>query len=183
MNRHSFASLSAILIFAVGCRASDNSIPEATPQTFFGGPENLQLVKEATSITAFRIVDPQQQHAPRKPMTIDGRQCDASSAVVAGPEVAQVVAALSDMTNFGDMYMCDFDPGVILRFAAGKHTLDLIVCFHCGEMVLYGDGVEIRRPYNWARTRNSFRKDARRAFTAIAKKAFPNDVEIQALRQ
>ncbi len=115
-------------------------------------------------------------------MMIDGRQCDMSSAVVAGPEVAQVIAALSDMKNFGGMYMCDFDPGVILRFAAGGHTLDLIICFHCGEMILYGDGVKIRRPYKWASTRNSFRKDARRAFTTIARKAFPNDAEIQALK-
>jgi len=175
MKRRFFSLLSAALFLAVRGLASDNSIPEATPETFVGGALNLQLVKAATSITVFRIIDPDQKHQPKKIVTIDGRQCDASPGAVSGPEVTQFIAALTDMTNFGGAFMCDFDPGVIFRFASGEHTLDLIVCFHCGEMVLYSDGAVVRRPYKWASTKNSFRKDARRAFAAIAKKAFPND--------
>src|SRR5262245_42737690 len=125
MNRHLFAFVSAVVIFSAGCLASDTSIPEATPETFVGGTETLRLVKAATSITAFRVVDPQQKHRPQKLVTIDGRQCDASSALVAGPEVTQVINALSDMTNFGGAFMCDFDPGIILRFATKERTLDL----------------------------------------------------------
>lgn len=105
-------------------------------------------------------------------MKIDGYECDAASALVVGPEVTQVIGALSDTTNFGGMFVCDFDPGIILRFADGKHTLDLIICFGCHEMVLYSDGALVRRPYKWASTRNSFRKDAGRAFAVIEKKAF-----------
>jgi hypothetical protein len=86
------------------------------------------------------------------------------------------------MRNFGQGFMCLFDPGIILRFAANKHTLDLVLCFHCHEMILFSDGKAVRRPYKYGSIKNSFFREASRSFKAISKKAFPGDTEIQALK-
>jgi len=162
--------------------ASNNEIPQATPETFFGNEENLDLVKSARSITVFRIID-SEYHSKRKDLqATHGYKCGAAPVTVDGPEVATAVAALTEMKNFGGQYMCDFDPGVILRITSGKHSLDIIVCFHCGEMTMYGDGEIIRRPYKWAKSYCSLRRPSYEAFAAIAKKAFPKDAEIQALK-
>jgi hypothetical protein len=153
------------------------SITNSTPEIFLGGGRNLQLVNTATSITVFRIIDSEQKPGGTTG-TIDGFKCNPTPSLVSGPEVTQVIDALSKTTNFGEGLMCIFEPGVILRFSSGRHTLDLIVCFHCREMVLYSDGNVVRRPYMWASIKNTFHKEAFQAFVAIAKKAFPNDTEI-----
>ena len=157
-------------------------IPDSTPETFMGGAKNLELVNTAKAIKVFRIVDPDQKLKPKKTINIDNCQCHASPVNVTGPEVQQVIAAMSDMINFGEPLMCIFDPGIILRFESDAHNLDVIICFHCHEMVLYSDGVVVRRPFKWAATKNTFRPDAESAFMAIAKKAFPGDPEIQKLK-
>ena len=158
-------------------------IPDATPEKFMGGAENLELVNAATAIKVFRIVDPEQKPKRKKTVRIDNRECDATPVSVSGPEVQQVIAAMSEMKNFGGGLMCDFDPGMILRFEADAHTLDVIVCFQCHEMILYHDGAVVRRPFKWAETKNTFSGSAFRAFVAIAKKAFPKDAEIQGIKQ
>lgn len=158
------------------------AIPDATPEIFMGGPENLALVNSAKAIKVFRILNPAQKSKPKNVVIIDGQQCTAAAVNVAGQEVQQVIVAMSDMTNFGGALKCDFDPGVIFRFEADGHTLDVIICFHCQEMVLYGDGAVVRRPFKWASTKNAFSKPAHLAFVAMAKKAFPKDAEIQKLK-
>ena len=127
------------------------------------------------------ILDPERKAKPGSVITIDKLACNAKSAEVAGPEVPQVVAAMSNMASFGRITMCDFDPAIILRFEANGHTLDVMICFHCHEMILYRDETLVRRPFTWAETKNTFTGDARRVFLAMAKKAFPNDTEIQKL--
>jgi len=164
-----------------GRRLSFEPIPNATPETFMGGPENLALVNAAKSVRVFRILDPERKAKPGSVITIDKLACNAKSAEVAGPEVPQVVAAMSNMASFGRITMCDFDPAIILRFEANGHTLDVMICFHCHEMILYRDETLVRRPFTWAETKNTFTGDARRVFLAMAKKAFPNDTEIQKL--
>ncbi len=183
MTRLLLFSLTVVWCLAASSFGTDNSIPDATPETFVGGPENLRLITGAKSITVFRIIDPERKPKRKKLVTIDEQKCDANPSVVSGQEATRVIEALTDMTNFGGPFVCDFDPGVILRFAEPKHTVDLIVCFGCGEMILYSDGALVRRPYRWASTLNSFHKDARRAFAAIAVKAFPKDAEIQKLKE
>jgi hypothetical protein len=158
-------------------------IPDATPETFVGGLENLRLINTATAIEVFRVVDADQKRKPKKIIRIDNRECYDPPARVIGPEVQRVIAALTEMTNFGGPLMCYFDPGIILRFASNAHNLDVIICFRCHEMVLYSGDVIVRRPFQGAATKNTFAKDAHRAFAAIARKAFPNDLEIQSLKQ
>src|SRR5205085_862377 len=106
-----------------------------------------------------------------------------SSITVSGAENNGVIRALSDMKNFEGPFVCTFDPGVIFGFSDGGHNLDLAICFHCCEMIFYKDGAVVRRPFAWAEVKNIFLKDAYLAFAAVARKAFPQDPEIQELRQ
>lgn len=159
-----------------------DSIPGATPEGFLGGAQNLKLVSSAKAIKVFRCVGSGEKPDAGKTITIGGRQCHALPASVNGTEVQEVTTAMSDMGNFGEALMCDFNPGVILRFESGGHHLDFVICFSCGEMVLYSDDAKVRRPFKWAATKNTFFKDARKGFVAVAKKAFPEDAEIQKLK-
>jgi hypothetical protein len=158
---------------------------DATPEKLLGGAENLQLVTTAKTLKVFRIVDPQQRTTRKKTVTLCGYECHATPGIIDGPEAWQIIAALSDATNFGGELMCIFDPGVVLRFASGTRTLDIVICFSCSETVLYRDGTVVNRPYfgEFSHSKNTFRKDAKRAFTAAAKKAFPKDKAIQGLRE
>jgi len=154
-------------------------IKDATPEKFFGGAENLGIVMKAREVMVFRIVE-NETHG-KKLVPVDGNQCEAGPKTVAGPEVENVVKQFSNMSNFGVMLMCDFDPAVIFRFETDAGTVDVVVCFGCGEMMLYRNGKMIDREFEFANHKNTFRRDARRAFTALAKKAFPDDPEIKSL--
>ena len=176
-------SMLGSLLLAPACALALVAFPDATPQLFLGGQENFDLVMESKIIKVFRALGAENKTKPGKVITIDGQKCDVTPVIVNGPKVEKVALALSDMGNFGEMFMCIFNPGVILRFEAGKKILDIMICFHCQEMILFKDGVLVRRPLKWASTKNTFSKDARRAFTAIAKAAFPKDSEIQKLKE
>jgi hypothetical protein len=180
MNRKFLVLLTVISLMA-GYAFSFEPIPDATPETFLGGPENLALVNAAKTVRVFRVRPPNPNRKADPVVAIDKMTRDATPVEVAGPEVPQVIATMSNMAGFGQMLTCDFDPGIILRFEANGHILDVLICFHCHEMILYRDGELVHRPFKWAETRNTFTGDARRAFLAIAKKAFPNDAEIQKL--
>ena len=173
------------LIFAVGPALSllANPIPSiegATPEMVLGGAENLAIVAHAREVTVFRIAQGNEKKG--KLIMIDGYQCKAAPKAVSGPEVGKVGAALSDVANFASGKMCDFDPGVILRFRSESAILDFVVCFRCHEMISYRDGAVVRRDVQWVGRKIGFRRDVDAAFRALAKKAFPDDPAIKALR-
>ncbi len=175
--------LVTLLLVSHGLPDEVERIAEATPETFFGSPENLKLVTTAKSIAVFRVFNSLEKPKGKKSVEIDNHYCKPKPTVVTGAEVKSAVTVLSDTNNFGVEFVCDFDPAIILRFADQKHTLDVLICFHCGEMVIYHDGAVVRRPYKWARSKNTILSAvARHAFAALAKKAFPKDPEIQELK-
>ena len=168
-----------IALFAPTCAFALVSVADATPQDFLGGPENFELVMGAKTIKVFRVAGSERKINRNKLIEIDGEMCVTTPAAIRGAKVEKAALALSDMGNFGEMFMCIFYPGVILRFEENAKTLDVMICFHCREMILFKNGVLVRRPLKWASTKNTFSKNARRAFAEIAKAAFPKDAEIQ----
>ena len=165
-------------------------IKDATPEKFFGGTDSLRIVQTAKEITVFSIVEPDFYDEKDKPhyknvaalISVDDEKCTPSPKTISGPDVARVASALTNVRNFGEELMCDFDPGIILRFRNSIGILDVIVCFHCGEMVLYRDTKIVHRNLKWAEAKNTFFRPAGHAFAAVAKDAFPDDAEISALR-
>jgi hypothetical protein len=158
-----------------------SSIEDVTPEDFFGSADNLQLVKTAEAVTVFRIMPGKGDAAPKDSTRIAGYACDSASSVIKGPEVTKVVGALLNRANFDANKLCIFEPGVIVRFANESRVLDLIICFSCREIIMY-DGKAVRRPYRWGSVKLSFKDDAYIAFASIAKQAFPNDPQMQALK-
>jgi hypothetical protein len=68
---------------------------------------------------------------------------------------------------------CEFDPGVAIRFTKTSASLDVLLCFHCDELAVYrgttrvgGEDFDVARP----------------RLVAIAKRLFPADDKIQALK-
>ncbi len=106
-------------------------------------------------------------------VAIDGERCDPAPKTVSGAALARVVTAFADAGNFGGATLCDFNPGMILRFKTAVATLDMVVCFSCHEMALFRDGTYVHRPLKYAGGSFTFYKSARSAFSAIYKAAFP----------
>ena len=107
--RFLFLLLGALLLVS-GALAYDNSIPEATSETFVGGPENLQLVTDRD--LDHRLSDYGSRAKARTKRVRHHRwiQVRIHAFGRERAEVAQVVGALADMTNFGGAFTCDFDP-------------------------------------------------------------------------
>jgi hypothetical protein len=179
-----------ILLLALAClmtahaRAGDWDLDSSTTvEVLFGGKENLRLVREATSLTVYRIVDPEKKPAG-KTIKINETTCESTAMVLGGADVARAVIALTRIENYNAISMCDFDPGVIVRFADKEkvHTLDLIVCFRCHEMLIIDNGKLVRREDRLARSKIRFGPAIHDILVAIATKAFPKDTEIQKLK-
>ena len=162
--------------------AGENDIEGATPEKLLGGAENLKILTTAKEVTVFRVASGGKEYQETTEL-IDDFHCEPTPGKVSGEPLQKLVAAFSDMKNFGGEFMCDFDPGILIRFKTDAGILDMVVCFGCGEMIMFRDGKIVRRELKWAETRNSFRRDARVALHALAKKAFPDDPVIQALRE
>ena len=74
--------------------------------------------------------------------------------------------------------ICEINPGIAFRAWRGQECVEVIVCFHCQQMLIT--------------TRNAQGKETRSAYTqmismraeflALARQAFPNDKEIQGLK-
>jgi hypothetical protein len=73
---------------------------------------------------------------------------------------------------------CLFNPGVAYRAWRGRECVEVIVCFHCTEMVITTKD-EQGHPTHAAHTQFAF---TRAAFVALAKETFPSDKEIQSLQ-
>ncbi len=157
-----------------------HAIEGATPETLLGGAENLKIVTSAKEVVVFRVADDTGKPEDHRTVAMDGLKCDASNTIT-GPVLQKVVASFSDVTNFGVEYLCDFDPAIIMRFKTDAGTVDIVVCFGCGEMQVFRDGRIVHRPFQFAASQNSFHKAAHTAFVALARKAFPDDPIIQSL--
>ncbi len=97
-----------------------------------------------------------------------------------GPEFAKEIAAilLDEGTYTHDTLSCTTLPGVVFRVWKGSQSLDVVLCFHCGEMYT------ITRDANGKETPGVYTLmagNSRSGFARLAKQAFPSDPDIQAL--
>ena len=81
--------------------------------------------------------------------------------------------------DFDTAKACEFMPGVGFRVLSDEGQVDVILCFHCDELQLFttdGKHKEVEKKHE------DFDR-ARPALVKLAKQAFPNDKEIQALKE
>jgi hypothetical protein len=156
-----------ICIVACTALAEFKPIEGVTLEEMLGGDNIKRIITTSPEIEILRLGNSRRQ---------------TSSTKFATSRTPDVIAALTDINNYGERYLCEFDPGVTFRFATDEGTLDIVICFTCGEMRLYLNGSIIKRDIPWVGNQNSFSPAARRTFVALAQTAFPDDPQIQSLQ-
>lgn len=140
----------------------------------YGGPTSIDVLTHPQSVEAFRL-DP--VNPPRTPDT--PRLGD--FAVTAGPVAvdAAAVAELSSVLLDAGTYDwfrakgCEFTPGVGLRFVKDASRVEIVLCFSCDELMIFRHGRRIgMEDFDAARPR----------LLAVAKRLFPEDAGLAALR-
>jgi hypothetical protein len=139
------------------------------------GERMTAILGGATKVEAFRIADRPSEKAERE--HVSGYPV-LSTAKEQGKEFAMRLSSLLQEENslFSAQARC-FNPGVAFRLWKDQESVDVIVCYQCTGLRLIardGEGREIRR------TGGGFKANSD-AWVKLAKQAFPEDKEIQAL--
>lgn len=160
-----FLLVALYLGMACGTSAGFKPVKDATIEEMLGGEKSLRILNSSPEIEVFRIGESKE-----------------ASVKFPTKEFAELRADLADVKNYGTATMCDFDPAVRLHFATDAGTLDLIICFNCGEMLVKLDGVPVKRDIPFAHGTMTFSDALRVKLLEIARKAFPKDRKLLSTR-
>lgn len=172
----------AALVLALGVAWAEDEKPKGPSdkvKAWMGGDRPVGIIAGATRVECFRV-------NPEKPNEPMGKECGGypiiSTAKEQPKEFAGKLAAIlfDDKTyDFDKAKRCEFSPGVGFRFWKDKDWVDLVICFSCDEL-------EVSTIPPGEKDRKASREDcdsARAALVALAKSAFPDDKEIQGLKE
>jgi len=131
-----------------------------------------KVLENATRIEVFRIsrdaqIDPKLGSVA---VTEYGQLPIIGSASIDQDQKTRILAVLRDRNTFARPFTkrCGFDPGVVFRIWSGNESVDALVCLTCGEIRM--DSLRAQM-------------DANRAeIVRIAKSAFPDDRDVQGVR-
>ncbi len=172
------ASLLASLILAGFAGAEGAEAKVVMP---FVGQKAAAILRTASKVEVFRIakmrvLKPEADAIEGHPLKAKGKDQDQVFA-------AKLAAILLDNRtySFDSAKGCIFQPGIVFRVhgGEGQGTVDVIVCFDCTELRVItrdADGKTVK-------TVGEDFDNARPALVALAKAAFPDDAEIQALKE
>jgi hypothetical protein len=162
--------LSCASFLAAGCGK-----PDARVVTLFGGEATLTALAAPDSIEALRI-DPKSfgTAPPDEGKVIAGYPITSAPVKLSAEQSKELAAILANpgTYSFDIAKGCEFMPGVALRTLAGKQEVVVLLCFSCKELAIYVGG---------KRVGSEDFDNAARQITALVKKLFPDDKEIQAL--
>ena len=139
--------------------------------------EGVALLETATHVEVFRI-------KPRPGPGAGGGQIAGYPITAKGKEKGKEFAAelrkvlYEEKSWTGQAKRC-FDPGVVFRIHGEKGSLDVIVCFACTNFRL---NVNDNKGAPVVKTGGAFGPDIA-PLLKLAKKAFPDDAEIQGLKE
>jgi hypothetical protein len=162
-----------VLIGLLGCTAK----PAAKRPT----AARFRILDEANKVEVFRL-DPNDGPYNKKPKLpgqtrIGGYLVTAQGSDQGRDFAAKLAEILSDDATSTDEFVKCYDPGVAFRASHDGETLDIIICYMC-ENLYYGP------PTDHADENLAFHGSPRRAdLVRLAKQAFPNDAEIQGLKE
>jgi hypothetical protein len=146
------------------------------------GDKTVAILQGATRVEVFRI-DPDVSAKGAKriggyAITATGKERDKEFT----GKLAD--ALLDDGTYFGDQAKC-FEPGVAFRLWKDKESVEVVICFHCANLKITAKGAT-GEPVDdggspkiggFAGDKGSYGRLAN-----LAKEAFPDDKDIQALK-
>jgi hypothetical protein len=178
-----FASMSLRTTHPQGDSVDASAEGKVPLKALLGGDENLAIMTAAAEISAFRVVPDSTADKKKAHEAIDGFSCDPDSVVLTGGAMRDALVTFCDVGNFGKEGAEKFGPSVIFRLSSPAGALDAAVSFQSNELSFYRDGKLVQREISLGVTKNSFTAEARKTFVALAKKAFPKDKEIAALKE
>ncbi len=150
------------------------------------GNQTTGILTGATRVETFRVMSQGELENPHNHITVSptAQKIDGYSVIATGKEQGPPFARkITDIlfdegTYTNEALGCTMVPGVVFRVWRGSQSLDVILCFHCGELqtVIHDvDGKTTGGIYT------VMAGNSRSEFARLAKDAFPNDPDIQAL--
>jgi hypothetical protein len=146
------------------------------------GDKTIAILQGATRVEVFRI-DPDESAKRAKriggyAITVTGKEQNKEFT----GKLADVL--LDDGTYVGDQAKC-FEPGVAFRLWKDKESVEVVICFHCANLKLTAkgangdalDGGDSKKIGGFGGDKGSYGSLAK-----LAKEAFPDDKDIQALK-
>ena len=74
-----------------------------------------------------------------------------------------------------------FEPGVAYRFCKGGRTVDLLICFHCGNLSWHAEGFPTGEvAADWGGF-SGFSSEGWRRMAELTRRAFPDDADLKAI--
>lgn len=154
------------------------------------GDRGISVLRDATRVEAFRIADTDDldyAFGRHKDVRSDLGKIDGYTITSRGEEIGRGFAErLSGYLLEGKHYFisldCLPDPGVAFRVWRGRESVSLIICYECDYLKVF---VHDERGSNVHRG-SSYFKDAfveSEVLVDLAREAFPDDEQIQALRR
>ena len=140
------------------------------------GEATIAVLQGATKVEAFRI-EPE-------PEKLDGSLIGGYPIKATGKQQNKEFAArlttvlLDEKTLFGRQAKC-FEPGIAFRLWKDKESVEVMICFDCKNLRLdtrNADGKQVKS------TTGAFGPDIQ-PLLKLAKEAFPDDKEIQAIKE
>ncbi len=161
-----------ILLLSTGCAIGGES-PRVRD---FVGERAVNVLHGADRVEVFRVAAPWKKgkEGPmlgKYPLISTGKEQGKEF----GTKLAQIV--LDDSTyEWNIAKACEFDPGVAYRVWSGKESILVLICFHCDEIGIIADESDVKiRIHDFDR--------GRPALVRLARQVFPEDKEIQGLKE
>lgn len=147
------------------------------------GEKTVSILQGATRVETFRLVE-NPDGDPAKAGTSGDEIVDypvSSHGQIVGREFAADLShAVLDPRTFAGMNdgTCEINPGVAFRVWRGRECVEVIVCYHCQQMLVTTKDAQGHIMHS---VYTEFYLN-RPVFLALAKEAFPGDKEIQSLQ-
>jgi hypothetical protein len=166
-----------VALFAAPLPAADAPKPSEKVKKLFG-EKALTVLDGATKVEVFRV---DSDKPGEKDKTVAGYRITAPGKDQDEKFAAKIAAAVLDEKNYEweAAKGCIFRPGVAFRVWKGEESVAFVICFSCDQMdiaTLGKDGTKVKSGF--AET-----DPGRAALVKLAKAAFPDDKEIQKLKE
>jgi hypothetical protein len=180
VNKQRFALVAALAMFigAATWAEEEKKGPTDKVKAFLGGERPVGIIAGVTKVEVFRV-------NPEKPTEPMGKECGGYPIISTAKEQTRefglkIAAIVFDEKTYDweKAKRCMFEPGVGFRLWREKDWVDVVICFHCDE-------IEISTIPPGEKDRKVSHEDcdaARAALVKLCKEAFPDDKEIQGLK-
>lgn len=173
-------------LFVLGC--SNESVQTSIPPSDFkpssqvvellGGPTSIDIVQNATSVSALRIQPPDDDASEGSIKQLTGYKNLSGPVVVPNQLIVELRKSILDVESYAwNAAKAACGPpnyGVRFQFLRDDEALDILVCFQCDIVGLYHNGKLVA----------DMEFDAMRPqLVKIAKALFPDDAVIQSVQE